>query len=96
MPNQRASGQSLIGCHIDAQFLAEIDEARGGKSRSDFLREALFIYLKEMGYSLPDAFKYAPDRTGKGGRIKKAPLKALPTSAAQVKNQTKQTKPKAG
>lgn len=77
MPNQRASGQSLIGCHVDAQFLAEIDAARGGKSRSDFLREALYDYLKKLGYDLPPAWKYAPDRTGKGGRPKKF-LTAVP------------------
>lgn len=74
MPDQRAAGQSLVGCHVSSEFLDEIDRARRGKSRSDFLREALYDQLKRMGYTLPEALKFAPDRTGKGGRPKKAVL----------------------
>jgi hypothetical protein len=79
MPNQRASGQTLIGCHVDANFAAEIDRARNGKSRSDFLREALFEHLKSLGYRLPETIKYAPDRAGKGGP--RGGLKAVPKAA---------------
>jgi len=61
-----------VGCHVDAEFLAEIDRARGGKSRSDFLREAIYNYLRSLGYKVPESLKYAPDRTGKGGRPRKA------------------------
>lgn len=69
MPNQRASGMTLIGCHIDNAFLAEIDAARNGKNRSDFFREALYVYLTDnLGITVPERYKYAPDRTGKGGR----------------------------
>lgn len=71
MPDKRAAGKSLVGCHIDDEFLAAIDQARGGKSRSDFFREAIFDYLKTLGIKLPETLKYAPDRTGKGGRPKK-------------------------
>lgn len=78
MPNQRANGQVLIGCHVDAAFAAAIDRARGGKSRSDFLREALFSYLASCGITIPEALKYAPDRTGKGGRPKKPSIAAVP------------------
>ena len=85
MPNQRAAGQSLVGCHVDAQFLAEIDRARGGRSRSDFLREALFLHLKQMGYRLPEAMKYAPDRTGKG-RPKKSELKPVAVKLGKSKS----------
>ncbi len=78
MPDQRAAGQSLVGCHVSSEFLSEIDRARGGKSRSDFLREALYDHLKRMGYTLPEAAKFAPDRSGKGGRPKKIALTAVP------------------
>jgi hypothetical protein len=72
MPNQRASGQTLIGCHLDADFVAAIDKARQGKSRSQFLREVLFWYVtKECRINLPAHLMHAPDRTGKGGRPKK-------------------------
>lgn len=71
MPDQRAPGKSLVGCHVDDAFLEVIDRARGGKSRSDFFREAIFDYLQRAGYVLPEKLKYGPDRTGKGGRPKK-------------------------
>ncbi len=77
MPDQRAAGKSLVGCHVDAAFLAEIDRARGGKSRSDFLREALYEHLKALGIQIPERLKHAPDRSGKGGRPKKANLASL-------------------
>lgn len=88
MPNQRANGQTLIGCHVDANFAAEIDRARNGKSRSDFLREALFEHLKSLGYSLPETAKYAPDRAGKGGPrgARKAALKNASAAAAVKKD----------
>jgi len=84
MPNKRASGQSLVGCHVDESFLREIDEARGGKSRSDFLREALFELLKKQGHELPDRLKYGPDRTGKGGR----PRAAVPPIETAMLNES--------
>jgi hypothetical protein len=72
MPNQRATGQTLIGCHLDADFVAEIDAARGVRTRSQFLRDALFFYLCEKcGRRIPDSWRYAPDRAGKGGRPRK-------------------------
>jgi hypothetical protein len=71
MPNQRAGGQTLIGSYLDADFVAAIDKARKGKTRSQFLREVLFWYItKECRIHLPAEFMHAPDRTGKGGRRK--------------------------
>lgn len=77
MPNQRASGQSLVGCHLDKDFVAEIDKARGGKSRSQFLREALYWYLTSKGIELPEGWMHAPDRAGKGGRKPRGNLKLM-------------------
>lgn len=62
-----------MGCHVDQRFAAEIDAARGCKSRSDFLREAIYEYLCCQGKRLPESFKHAPDRAGKGGRPRKNP-----------------------
>lgn len=80
MPDQRAAGKSLVGCYVDESFAAEIDRARGGKSRSDFLREVLFNYLEKAGFTLKDEWKFAPDRAGKGGRPKKAVARITLTS----------------
>jgi hypothetical protein len=84
MPNQRASGQILIGCHVDATFAAQIDRARQGKSRSDFLREALFEHLLELGYQVPEILKFAPDRTGKGGPRRVVPMPGMQMPGARV------------
>jgi len=77
MPDQRAPGKSLVGCYVDDAFAAEIDRAREGKSRSDFLREVIFDYLEDQGFALKKEWKFAPDRAGKGGRPKKVALKAV-------------------
>jgi hypothetical protein len=54
---------------VDADFVAAIDRARQGKSRSQFLREVLYWYLTEQcKISLPVEMMHAPDRAGKGGR----------------------------
>ena len=82
MPDQRAAGKSLVGCHVDEEFLVAIDAARGGKSRSDFLREAIFKYLRSLGYNLPERLMFAPDRTGKGGRPPKLKLDANKKAAS--------------
>lgn len=71
MPGQRKEGQKLIGCHVEEEFAAAIDAARKGKGKSDFFREALYFYLESLGYKLPENLKFAPDRSGKGGRPKK-------------------------
>lgn len=63
-----------MGCHVDERFAREIDAARGGKSRSEFLREAIHSYMCCKGRELPESFKYAPDRAGKGGRPRKQPV----------------------
>jgi len=68
MPNQRAPGQTLIAFAVDAAFLAEIDHARGTRSRSEFVRSALYRELVNRGTALPRSIQAAPDRAGKGGR----------------------------
>jgi hypothetical protein len=63
---------------VDAEFAAAIDKARRGKSRSQFLREALYRYLAtECGITLPQEIMHAPDRAGKGGRKRKSALKSV-------------------
>jgi hypothetical protein len=85
MANQRAEGKTLVGCHVEEAFLNEIDDARGGMSRSDFLRKALYAYLTEkLGKTIPSELQFAPDRAGKGGRPRKSPLKALPSDVKRT------------
>jgi hypothetical protein len=73
VPNQRAKGQKLIAVPLEETFLEELDRARGGASRSAFVREAIYRLLRERGVDLPPSIKDAPDRTGKGGRPTHAP-----------------------
>lgn len=56
---------------LDEQLLAALDRARGAKSRSAVVREAIYAMLKEQGYQLPASVVHAPDRAGKGGRQKR-------------------------
>lgn len=56
---------------LDEQLLAALDRARGARSRSAVVREAIYSMLKAQGYQLPPALVNAPDRVGKGGRPKK-------------------------
>jgi hypothetical protein len=65
------SRQQLIALRVDPQLLAEIDAKRGRKSRSEFLRDAVYAELEAQGTSLPSSITAAPDRAGKGGRPKK-------------------------
>jgi hypothetical protein len=62
---------------LDGDFLAAIDKARGARSRSQFLRDALYHYLTDVcKVTLPEAVTHAPDRAGKGGRPRKSAEKA--------------------
>jgi hypothetical protein len=63
--------QQLIALRVDSKLLAEIDDKRGRLSRSEFLRNAVYAELQEMGSTLPASITAAPDRAGKGGRPKK-------------------------
>lgn len=80
MPGKRAPGQVFIGFPVDAELLAAIDKQRGPKSRSLFIREAIFKDLEEMGVGLSPQIVRAPDRVGKGGR----PKKIVPPPPAMV------------
>lgn len=40
-----------------------MDEARGAKTRSFFVREAIANYLKALGVTVTDDMIYPPDRT---------------------------------
>ena len=63
---------------VSDAFAAEIDRARGFKSRSDFIRAAIFAYLEKHTESALDKdWQRAPNRCGKGGRSKKVTLPAI-------------------
>jgi hypothetical protein len=64
MPNVRAKGQKLICFAVDQDFLSGIDAARGGKTRSQFVREAIFRELTEIGIRLNPKIIFPPDRAG--------------------------------
>lgn len=54
----------LLPFKLDPHLIEKIDEARGSKSRSFFMREALAAYLNSLGIPVSDDMIYAPDRTG--------------------------------
>ena len=43
-----------------------MDQVRGSKSRSFFMREALANYIRSLGVSVTDDMIYPPDRTSSG------------------------------
>lgn len=53
---------ALLPFKLDPDFLEKIDAARGFKSRSFFIREALANYLRTLGYDITDSMIYPPDR----------------------------------
>jgi len=62
MPGKRSDGQTLIAAALDAEMLALMDSMRGGKSRSQYLREAIAEKLEGMGHKIPGEWINAPDR----------------------------------
>jgi hypothetical protein len=64
MPNQRKPGQTFIGCQVDEHLLAMIDEAKGRKDRSFFLREAIAEKLVSQGLTVSEDLVYPPARSG--------------------------------
>lgn len=68
MPSQRGPNQKLLGFYADTELLFEIDKVRKGKSRSQWLRDAVRREMAAAGINLPDDTYQAPDRAGKGGR----------------------------
>ena len=66
----------LIGCWVDQDFLAQVDNARGELGRSQFLRDALAEKLQAEGIMIMRDKVRAPDRAGKSrpvsyGKIKR-------------------------
>ena len=63
----RTTGQMLLSVAVSVEMLAAIDSKRGRATRSAFVRESSADHLK-----ISRDLAIAPDRTGKGGRPKKA------------------------
>jgi hypothetical protein len=70
MPGGHNENTKLLGFFADKELLAKVDEARGGKVRSQFLREATVEYMAAHGVKVPENLKHPPSRAGKGGPIK--------------------------
>lgn len=54
--------QRVICFPLDEQFLAELDAARGGTTRSQFIREAIYRELRSMKIFVDPAKIFPPDR----------------------------------
>ena len=70
-PIERAADQAFIVCWCNELFVAKIDAACRGATRSQFCRDALREKLERMGFVIAYHEAAAPPRTGKGGRHKK-------------------------
>jgi len=60
--NEHAAGQRLLCFSLNQEFLRSIDAARGHKTRSQFVREAVFQIVKEMGIRVNPDVIHPPDR----------------------------------
>lgn len=70
MPGKHAEGTKLIGLYAERGLVEKIDYARIPNSRSDFFRDALVDHLQKQGVNVPDEYRRARDRAGKGGPTK--------------------------
>lgn len=72
MAADRTNTQTLITLHADGALAAAAESARkkAGKSRSQWIREAILEKAEREGIPLPPELARAPDRAGKGGRPK--------------------------
>lgn len=64
----RSPGQKLVALALDEPLLNSIEQARGGISRSQFIRDAIAAKLEAEGIRLREDATAPPDRAGKGGR----------------------------
>ena len=67
MPGKRSAGQKFIGCWIDQPFREKLDQALGGKSYSQFVRDSIEESLAAMGIETEGLMTVSPSRRGKGG-----------------------------
>lgn len=100
MPNVRGENQTLITCPMDAELLQEIEGARGRKSRSQFIREAIAEKLRAMGFKVSEDLVFPPDRAGNVAKIvgNKNTLNQtfMPASSARLSKPAKSRKAKRG
>lgn len=92
MPGAHNENTKLIGFYAFDELVEKIEDVRGDKGRSQFLREAVIAYLVSNGVNVPEHLRHAPDRAGKGGPIKYK-LKALAESGAKKQRARRQKKP---
>lgn len=78
MPGEHNENTKLLGFFAKRPLVALVDEARAGKGRSQFMREAAIEYMEARGVEVPPELKDAPDRAGKGGPRKYPPHKRGP------------------
>jgi hypothetical protein len=83
MANQRAADQVFIGTWITVSLGKKINAARGGKGRSQWVREAIAKMLMDAGFDVSADEWSAPDRVGKI-RKPKRPMRKRPMASTFV------------
>jgi len=67
MPGLHSDNTKLLGFYADRELIRLVDEERKGEARSKFMRDAVIEYMQRRGVHVPDEYRSAPDRAGKGG-----------------------------
>jgi hypothetical protein len=70
MAGKHSDNTKLLGFFADLELVARVDQVRGAKARSQFMRDATVDYLLAQKVAVPEHLRNAPDRAGKGGPVK--------------------------
>ncbi|HEY8965626.1 MAG TPA: hypothetical protein VIM58_04230 [Candidatus Methylacidiphilales bacterium] len=91
MPSQRAPHQKAVLVMMRESFVDQIDAAvnrMGFNDRASLIRQAVIEKMAREGIVLPRELATAPDRSGKGGRPRKAsPEPRLRTAGSFLLNE---------
>ena len=88
MRGKRRDGQTAVSVSLSSALLSAMDDYRGERSRSEFVREALKDKLLAEGEPVEDLRIASPDRVGIGGRpplvVRSAPKETPPSKPADL------------
>lgn len=74
MPGKHNDDTKLLGFYAHKGLASRVEEQRkkDGIGKSQFLRDAVVEHMERLGVKIPEKYKRAPDRSGKGGPRKQS------------------------
>lgn len=84
----------LLGFKAQKALVGFVDKLRGGTNRSEFMRKLTCDYLEAHGVVVPEEYRHAPDRAGKGGPRRKNQIsyaRTMPEAARLALNEAHET-----